>query len=192
MSLHATDTLIECLPARTGPAGGRTADGMLEVDELSSRSPSNKLGRGWPRVDETVSTDYRVWYECVCHGNDDNILRTICVGGATVAGVADAIEEAEESGLSGARPPAAGGTCTTNGEIPCERAIEPAVEGVLARGYGVQMLAHKRRRDRYMGSGGMWADASLEGVSGRFDASVDPPSNPTKRSSNYQLEVMAS
>ena len=47
------------------------------------------------------------------------------------------------------------------------------------------------RRDRFIGSGGKRADVGLEGVSGHFDALRDLPSNPTKRSSKFYLEVTA-
>ena len=47
-------------------------------------------------------------------------------------------------------------------------------------------------RDRFVGSGGIRAYAGLEGVSGHFDASSTLPSNPTKRSSKFHLEMKAS
>ena len=48
------------------------------------------------------------------------------------------------------------------------------------------------RWNRNVGYEGIRADVGLEGISGQFDTLLDPPSEPTFRSSIHQSEMLAS
>ena len=66
--------------------------------------------------------------------------RTIRAGRAAVAETRLDVVVEEESGLSGARPPAAGGTRTTNGEIARNPTDGSVASGAVLSGQGGSSL----------------------------------------------------